>query len=478
MLNRLKPDSGDSTMRWNMALIRIGGKQTLLLASGLVAVIAVACSSSDGTATQPAPANSPTPEATAIRAEPPEPPQPGTATATSDAAPEETATPVTPDATLDLTFEATDERRALRFTELEGWETDFDQKLVGLGEFISILNRDGIDPIDVPTFAPVSNAPSYMKPREPVIAVEINGDARAYPLAILMWHEIANDVVGGQPITVTFCPLCNTAISFDRVVDGVELTFGTTGKVRNSDLVMWDRQTQSWWQQITGEAIVGHYAGLGAELDIINSPIIAWESFAEQYPDGLVMERIFDEIGFPVKSYDLAPYAGYDSVDVSPFAFDGELDGRLPANLRVLTVELGDDVVAYPFTFLEDAKVLNDTIAGTDVAVFFDNGTLSAFFDTLDAQLTSGSTTMFSRELDGRSLTFEVAEDGIRDVETGSLWNLLGTAVDGELEGEKLEPVIHANHFWFAWAVFQPDTEIRGSLEAVTGPIGGFVDVS
>lgn len=455
-----------------MGLSRTGGKKGVALFSGLVAVIAIACSSSDVASTQPGPVDSPTPEATAIRAQPP---VPGSDTPTP--VPSVVSEPVGPSPTPDLTFEATDERRALRFKELEGWETDFDQKLVGLGEFISILNRDGIDPIDVPTFASVSNAPLYMKPREPVIAIEINGDARAYPLAMLMWHEIANDVVGGQPITVTFCPLCNTAISFDRVVDGVELTFGTTGKVRNSDLVMWDRQTQSWWQQITGEAIVGHHAGLGTELEMINSPIIAWESFAEQYPDGLVMERIFDELGFPVKSYDLAPYAGYDSVDASPFAFDGEADGRLPANLRVLAVEMGDSVIAYPFPFLEEAKVLNDRIEDNDVVVFFDNGTLSAFFDTLDAQQTSGSTTMFNREVDGRSLTFEITENGIRDTETGSLWNLLGVAIDGELVGTKLEPVIHANHFWFAWAVFQPDTEIRDSVEALAGSIGGQADV-
>lgn len=449
------------------------GKRSVGLVAGLFVVIAVACSSGssgDTAVTQPAPGNSPSPGATAIRAQTPDPNAPTVQPATVPAG---TAAPGEPTPTPDLTFEATDERRALRFTELEGWETDFDQKLVGLDEFISILNRDGIDPIDAPTFASVSDAPSYMKPREPVIAIEINGDARAYPLAMLMWHEIANDVVGGQPITVTFCPLCNTAISFDRVVDGVELTFGTTGKVRNSDLVMWDRQTQSWWQQITGEAIVGHYAGLGTELEVINSPIIAWETFAEQYPEGLVMERIFDEVGFPVKSYDLAPYAGYDSVDVSPFAFDGEIDGRLPANLRVLTVELGDSVVAYPFPFLEESKVLNDSINDTDVVVFFDNGTLSAFIDSLETKLTSGSTTVFERTLDGQSLTFQVTEDGIRDIETGSLWNLLGVAVDGELTGAKLEPVIHANHFWFAWAVFQPETVIRDSLDAVVGPVDG-----
>ncbi len=446
-----------------MGLRAVSRTRGLALAIGLVAVVSVACGTGGREPTRTLPVT-----VTSV----PEP------TATLSPAVERTTEPTAttvpggPTPTPDLTFLPNDERRALRFRELEGWETDFSQKLVGLDEFISILNRDGIDPIDEPTFAPVSDAPSYMKPREPVIAVEINGDARAYPLAMLMWHEIANDTVGGVPVTVTFCPLCNTAISFERVVDGVELTFGTTGKVRNSDLVMWDRQTQSWWQQITGEAIVGHYAGLGTELEIINSPIIAWETFAEQYPDGLVMERIFDELGFPAKSYDLAPYAGYDSVDVSPFAFDGELDGRLPANLRVLTVELGDAVVAYPFTFLEETVVVNDRVNGEDVAIFFDDGTLSAFFDALDQQLTSGSTTMFLREVDGRSLTFEVAEDGIRDAETGSLWNVLGVAQEGELAGTKLEPVIHANHFWFAWAVFQPDTEIRASVDEVVGPVG------
>ncbi len=447
-----------------MALRRISRARGIALTVGLVAMAAVACTSSSEPTAEPAAVDTPQPV-----------PSP-TATATPlvfDATPTPTSEPPQPTPTLDLTFQPNDERRALRFREIEGWQTDFDQKLVGLDEFTSILNRDGILPIDAPIFAPVSDAPSYMKPREPVIAVEIDGDARAYPLAMMMWHEIVNDVVGEIPVTVTFCPLCNTALTFDRVVDDVELTFGTTGKVRNSDLVMWDRQTESWWQQITGEAIVGHYAGLGTELEVISSPIIAWETFADQYPDGLVMERIFDEFGFPIETYDLAPYAGYDSVDASPFAFDGEVDGRLPANLRVLTVEIGDDVVAYPFPFLEEAIVLNDNVGGMDVAVFFDNGTLSAFFDVLDNQLTSGSTTMFRRDVARRILTFEVAEDGIRDVETGSLWNVLGVAIDGELEGEKLEPVIHQNHFWFAWAVFQPDTEIRNATDEVTGPIGG-----
>ena len=113
----------------------------------------------------------------------------------------------------------------------------------------------------MPEFFSVSDPPDYIRPREPVIAIEINGEARAYPLAIMIQHEVANDVVGGVPVVVTFCPLCNTAIAFDRRVAGRELTFGTSGTVRNADLVMWDRQTETWWQQITGDAVIGELTG-------------------------------------------------------------------------------------------------------------------------------------------------------------------------------------------------------------------------
>ena len=106
-----------------------------------------------------------------------------------------------------------------------------------------------------------------------------------------------NDTVGGLPVTITFCPLCNAAITFERVVDGQELTFGTSGMLRNSDLVMWDRQTQSWWQQFTGEALVGDFAGTDSVLTFVPSSIIAWDTFAESYPDGLLMERLVNKTG-------------------------------------------------------------------------------------------------------------------------------------------------------------------------------------
>ena len=116
-------------------------------------------------------------------------------------------------------------------------------------------------PIDNPTFVEIKDADEWLEALEPVISFELNGDARAYPLQILMWHEIVNDTVGGTPVSVTFCPLCNSAIVFDRNFNDLVLTFGTSGMLRNSDLIMWDRQTETWWQQLTGEGIIGQLAG-------------------------------------------------------------------------------------------------------------------------------------------------------------------------------------------------------------------------
>ncbi len=307
------------------------------------------------------------------------------------------------------------------------WRTDFGRRTLPLTEFVSIIPRDGIPPIDSPEFFSVSESPDYMRAREPVIAVEINGEARAYPLAIMMQHEVANDVVGGVPVVVTFCPLCNTAIAFDRRVAGRELTFGTSGTVRNSDLVMWDRQTETWWQQITGDAVIGELTGY--RLSFIPVPIIAWESFVAQYPDGVAMKR---PGRFP-ESYDVNPYDGYDSVDSSPLYFQGETDGRLPANARVLTIERGDDVVAYPFTYLLEVLVINDRVGDLELAVFFDPETLSGFQNAGSSARVAGSTTVFDRAVAGLTLTFEPADGGFTDLETGSLWRLGGVAVSGPL---------------------------------------------
>ena len=346
-----------------------------------------------------------------------------------------------------------------------GWQTDFTRYAVPYSEIKrGGPPRDGIPPIDNPEFESVSDASSYMTEHEPVLSVEIGGEARAYPLAVLIWHEIVNDELGGVPITVTYCPLCNTAIVFDRRVSAAEqvLDFGTTGYLRHSDMVMWDRQTESWWQQITGEAIVGEFTG--TKLDFLPATLVSWRDFRDAFPDGSVLSR---DTGYP-RNYNRPPYAGYDSRDDRPFMFRGELDPRLPPTERVVGLNIGDTAVAYPFMLLESMPVINDSVAGTDIAIFYTPDTQSAFLGMFASESpVVGSTGVYDSNLDGDRLTFEAKGGFIVDEQTGSVWNIFGEAVSGPLTGSRLRSVMHANHFWFAWRAFYPDTVIKEEDEFV-----------
>ncbi len=276
------------------------------------------------------------------------------------------------------------------------------------------------------------------------------------PSKSLFGTRLSNDTVGELPLTITFCPLCNTAIVFEREVDGQVLDFGTTGRLRYSNLVMYDRQTETWWQQGTGEAIVGEY--LGTELNLYPASIIAWGDFAANFPDGKVLSK---ETGFN-RSYGRNPYVGYDDINNSPFLFRGETPGQLAAMERVLALELNKETVAYPFSLLSDVRVIHDQVGGEDVVVFWAAGTASA----LDTGSVSdgrdvGSASAYSPVLDGEILTFSAQEDTLfRDENTGSLWNILGQSVSGPLEGKSLTPLTAINHFWFDWVAFKPETRV------------------
>ncbi|MEM7043141.1 MAG: DUF3179 domain-containing protein [Pseudomonadota bacterium] len=195
--------------------------------------------------------------------------------------------------------------------------------------------KDGIPPIDEPVFARVAEVD--LPDIEPVIGVIIDGTPRAYPIRILIWHEIVNDHIGDTPFSVTYCPLCNTGIVFDRRLDGEVLDFGTTGKLRNSDLVMWDRQTESWWQQFTGEAIVGEMTG--QTLTSIPSRLESFANFkaraAEIDPGG---GWVLVPNNDTMRAYGVTPYAGYDSL-AKPFLYNGELPAEIAPLARVVRVD-------------------------------------------------------------------------------------------------------------------------------------------
>lgn len=336
------------------------------------------------------------------------------------------------------------------------WEkTDFCQHSV---DFDDILSGgpppDGIPPIDNPKFVSISEADGWLEGVEPVISLIVEGDARAYPLQIMTWHEIVNDEVGGLPVAVTFCPLCNTALVFERFTfEGELLTFGTSGNLRNSDLVMYDRQTESWWQQFTGEGIVGYFTG--AKLTPVPASILAWDDFKTSFPEGQVLSR---DTGFS-RSYGQNPYVGYDNINSFPFLFDGSLDDQLKPMERVLGIVLEDgSSVAYAFPRLSEEQVINDTLGDTDLVAFWKAGTASALDTGRIADGNDvGSTGVFEARVDGETLVFASNGDGtFTDENTGSTWDILGTASDGPLAGTVLNSIPHHDTFWFAWAAFVP----------------------
>lgn len=312
--------------------------------------------------------------------------------------------------------------------------------------------RDGIPPIDDPQFEDIAAGWDWLAAQSPVIAIQVDGIARAYPLAILTRHEIVNDEIGDTPIAITFCPLCNSALVFDSRVDGVKHRFGVSGLLRNSDLIMWDDQTQSWWQQLTGEGIVGVYTG--RQLTILPSQVVGFGAFADQYPEGEVLSRSGG-------GYGSNGYVGYDS-NANPFLFLGEPDTRLFPTSRVLAGLVGGEAIAYPFDVLAAELVINDG----DVVAFWQPGATSALDQrAIDESRDVGMAALYSRELDDRKLTFSYDEvnNQIVDDETSSVWNVFGTAMTGPLAGNQLRQLNAAPHFWFAWAAFQPDTVIWGA---------------
>jgi Protein of unknown function (DUF3179) len=341
-----------------------------------------------------------------------------------------------------------------------GWSTDFSEHSVSLGEFMSGgPPKDGIPAIDRPRFVSTAEADRFLAAREPLAVLELGDVARAYPLQILVWHEIVNDEIAGRPVAVTYCPLCNSTVAFSRDLDGQTLDFGTTGNLRNSDLVMYDRQTESWWQQITADAVVGELTGI--ELDVLPSQILSWADFRRLHPDGEVLSR---DTGFS-RPYGRNPYTGYDQPESTPFFFEGEPNDALPPKERVAAVVTSDrGAVVYPFSRLAETAPVNEEIEGRPIVVLFDPSVGSALDSvSIGSGRQVGAAAVFERRVDGRTLSFgPTGRPGeVRDEQTGSRWDLRGRAIAGELAGVRLRQIPHDDQFWFALAAFYPEVDIR-----------------
>jgi len=306
------------------------------------------------------------------------------------------------------------QQRPSPFWVTEWPRTDFSQSSVGFQEIISGgPPKDGIPAIDAPVFAAVSALETPPEPQEPVLSVEIGGVARAYPLSVMIWHEIVNDTVAGTPIAVTYCPLCNSGIVFERVVGGEVTTFGTTGKLRNSDLVMYDRASESWWQQFDGAAIVG--GRTGEVLTRVPSLLESYAEFAARNPQGEVLVPPSQRS----RSYGRNPYVGYDT-SARPFLYSGDYDGPGGPLMRVVAVEGRNE--AWSFDYIREKGELRVD----DLLITWRAGQASAL-DT--ARIADGE--------DVGTVTVErIGPDGAR------------------------QPALYHVPFAFAFAAFQPGARI------------------
>jgi hypothetical protein len=355
--------------------------------------------------------------------------------------------------------------------------------------------RDAAEATLAPIFITQQEASSWLADREPVLVVALGDETKAYPMQILTWHEIVNDTLAGVPVAVTFCPLCNSGLAFDRriplsveVKDAVtalnpqanvvevtpdvlelyqnqggteelagtlEVTFATSGMLYNSNLLMFDSYTSTLWSQLGGEGNVGTLTGV--KLLRYPAQVMSFADFRNAYPESPVLSR---ETGFN-RSYGENPYLGYDVAGEPAFLFDGEVDGRLPPKTRVVTLEQNGEVVAYPFEVLQQEHVVNDTIGNEPIVLFWQAGTASALDkQTIADSQDVGSVGVFRRIVNGETLIFIWNGENFIDEETNSIWNLAGEAVAGSLQGTQLTPVIHDNTLWFAWAAFKPETTI------------------
>lgn len=344
------------------------------------------------------------------------------------------------------------------------WKTDTLNHSVKLSEIQIVLPKGSFPALDKPKFVSKSEGLEMFFSKEPVIVVEFNGVAKAYSLNILTMHEISNDELEGIPILVTYCPLCNSGMVYNRSINhhGKKeiLKFEASGMLRNSDMVMLDRKTETLWQQLMGTAIVGTYNE--TQLDIIPSIIISVEEFFTRYPEGQILSKKtgYSEIE---KKYGYNPYKKYDEKEnpIQHFFNSDKVDKRLPALERIVDVEHNGAYKIYSFSSASKNGVINDTFKTKKVVLFYKPGTVSILDENdISTSKDVGSVTVFNAVIDKQHLTFKKENNVFVDTKTNSKWDITGHCYEGILKGKQLQIEPHSNHFAFAWLAFNPDSEI------------------
>jgi hypothetical protein len=302
--------------------------------------------------------------------------------------------------------------------------------------------RDAIPPIHNPIYEPASDA-DWLAGEDMILGYATQEEAWAFPLRILNYHEIVSDTLAGEPILVSYCPLCFSGIIYSRRLAERVLTFGNTSALYESDMVMFDYETGSYWWQVPGEAIVGELTG--AQLTVLPSLTTTWDEWQRLYPETQVLSR---QTGF-ARNYSRDPFANYDEyLNGGNFAFpvsEEAKDARLLPGSRVLAIKVGELSRAYPLLG-EANSVINETLGGEDLVVFLGP--------------TAGAGAAFKATLEERRLTFEAREEGYFDLQTGSRWEISGEAIAGKLLGAQLSPIPTRISYWFAIVAAEPEISL------------------
>jgi Protein of unknown function (DUF3179) len=305
---------------------------------------------------------------------------------------------------------------------------------------------DGIPSIDNPKFISVQEASKFLEDSELVLGLNINGDIRSYPLQILVWHEIVNDEVGGVPVAVTYCPLCFTNQVFNRTIDDVQevVEFGTSGKLYNSNLVMYDRTSKSLWSQALAEGILGKHAG--TKLERVPFDIAYWKEWKELYPDSKVLSR---DTGSN-RPYGADPYGDYYTNSDVLFPVLNR-DDRLGLKEIVVGLENKEQHKAYKLQEIENKKVINDQVNGKPIALFSLYPFMIRGYDPIVEDGEQKIALQFN---------YNAENNKFIDKQTGSVWNFEGKAISGQMKGKQLTHLPFDEGFWFEWVAFHPKTEI------------------
>ena len=308
--------------------------------------------------------------------------------------------------------------------------------------------KDGIPPIEDPKYVTVAEADKFLQPDEIVFGLDYKGVVKAFPQLILVWHEIVNDEIGGEKLSVTYCPLTGSTVGYKgkSKIDGKPLTFGTSGNLVNSNLLMYDRQTDSTWPQILGVGIAG--PSKGQWLEAVPMTWTTWSRWKRKHPASLVLSRNTGHL----RAYGRDPYGSYTSERSNYYNSGGPFfpvmarSTKFPGKKVVVGIKVEDDVLALPKAEATVAAVVSFTLGGRPLAALHDPETDAVF--------------VFVRQVDGRELRLLRRGEDIVDEQTKTVWTAQGKAVKGKLAGAQLPWTTHFDAMWFSWYAFYPETRV------------------